>query len=462
MGVDARHPDYDDRADEWKKLRDVARGPQAVKNENEVYLPKPSGFTAQADQGAKAYSAYRERAQFADVFSYTHRGMVGLIHKKEAQITLPDSMMPLWEGITKDGLTIEALHRYITSELLTVGRVALLVDAPKEGAPVLGLGLPWIACYTAEALINWSDERDFFVLNETGMRRDPEDEFKWVEVKQYRVLRMDPVTGVFTMQQYDDQNPGELITPTAAGAKTVPEIPFVVIGTTDLSTKPAEPPLLGVCEAALAMYRLDADYRYQLYMSGQETFCISGIDSDSLPTVIGAGVVLALPIDAKAEYVGPKGTGIEAHRLAIGDERTNAAAQATKVMDGAKGGAESGDALRIRMAAQQATLTTIALASAAGLEKALRFLAARMGANAEEVIVKPNLEFVDSILTPDQVLNLVKSWQGGAFSFTTLYENLQRGGVASEERTVEEEQALIETEAPMLPQSDETDTGVDE
>lgn len=76
-------------------------------------------------------------------------------------------MQPLWEKATKDGLPLEALHRRITAELLTTGRYALLADAATEGSD-----LPWLAGYTAEALINWADDRSMFVLDESGLRRE--------------------------------------------------------------------------------------------------------------------------------------------------------------------------------------------------------------------------------------------------------------------------------------------------
>jgi hypothetical protein len=59
-----------------------------------------------------------------------------------------------------------------------------------------------------------------------------------------------------------------------------------------------EVPLIGVAQAALAGYRLDADYRHQLYMSGQETFvitaqrlalCNSGDTAGGRDRVVGYG-----------------------------------------------------------------------------------------------------------------------------------------------------------------------------
>ncbi|HEV7253868.1 MAG TPA: DUF4055 domain-containing protein [Mesorhizobium sp.] len=437
--VSDKHPDWTDRAAEWAMLRHAARGEQDVKGQGDKYLPMPSGFRAQLDSGAAMYRAYQTRAQFPDLLAPTVRGMVGVIHRTEAQIDMPDAMEGLWERATRDGLPLEALHRRITGELLLTGRYGLLADAAAEGSD-----LPFLAGYTAECVINWADERDFFVLDESGLERD---DFEWKAVKRHRVLRL--TEGRYEVETYDNEAKNEAgAQPTARGGGTLDAIPFVVIGSRDLSVSVDEPPLIGVARAALAIYRLDADYRHQLYMTGQETLFVFGGDA---PSAVGAGVVVSIKPEgdgkqADAKYVGPAGTGIAAHRTAILDERQNAAAAGARLFDAEKKTAESGDALRIRYAAQTATLVSIAQASAQGLEKGLRHVAVMMGLDPASVVVKPNLSFVDATLSPEEANKLVALWQNNAISYQTLYENLQRGEVASAERDHEAELALMDKE----------------
>ena len=440
--VSNKHPDYIDRFDEWKEMRDAARGERAVKAEGELYLPMPDGFSLNP-RSAAMYSAYQTRAQFSEILAPTIRGMVGVIHRTEAQIDMPAAMQGLWERATGDGLPLEALHRRITGELLLTGRYGLLAEASSKGSD-----LPWLAGYSAEALINWSEGRDFYVLDESGLIRD---EFQWREQKRYRVLRLDG--GRYIVSTYTgEEKDSEEIQPTARGGAVMTEIPFVVMGPRDLSVAPSEPPLIGVARAALAMYRLDADYRHQLYMSGQETLVVV---NGPAPAAIGAGVVLTLESGADergvertpdAFYIGPEGTGIEAHRTAIQDERDNAASAGARLFDAEKKSAESGDALRIRYAAQTATLTSIAQASAQGLEKALRHIAVMIGVDPNTVVVRPNLSFIDATLSPTDAAALMALWQGGSISYQTFYEQLQKGEIASAERDHEAELKLIDAE----------------
>jgi hypothetical protein len=51
-------------------------------------------------------------------------------------------------------------------------------------------------------------------------------------------------------------------------------------------------------------------------------------------------------------------------------------------------------------------------------------------------------------MSPQEALQLVQVWQSGAISYETLYENLQRGRIASAERTADEEQQQVDSESP--------------
>jgi hypothetical protein len=442
--VSTKHPDYTDRLGEWQMMRDTLRGEQAVKTRGTHYLPMPSGFQAQSDDGVSMFNAYMARAKFPEIVEPTIMGMVGIIHRTETDVELPASMEDIWERATKDGLPLESLHRRITMELLTTGRYALLPDADTDGSDI-----PYLNGYGAETLINWDEKRTFYVLDESDLERF---EFEWRKSERWRVLEMQ--NGVYVQRVYDRSGPmGEQIIPTGRGGKAVEfeECPLVVIGPRDLAVRPEAPPLRGVARAALAQYRLDADYRHQLFMSGQETFVTIGLDEDDAPEYLGSGVQINLPADADAKYVGPNGVGIEAHRTAIADEREAAVAHGARMFDSSESSQESGDAKRMRYAAQTATLATISMASSAGLEKALRYAAMMMGEDPTKIVVTPNLKFVDTKLAPQELKTLIDGWMAGAYSYETLYENLQKGEIASPERTHEEEKELVDAEMPDEP-----------
>lgn len=437
MPIDTRHPHYSDFADQWQMMRDTIAGSQAVKDRGEVYLPMPSGFRAQDDKGVAMYRAYGTRAQFPELLTPAIGGMVGIIHQSEFQIALPASLEPLWEKATADGMSLEAFHRRLTRELLSTGRYGLLAEAPEAG------GMPYLAGYTAESIINWSPNRDMFVLDESGPVRDG---FEWKDQKKFRALLLEE--GRYVQRVEVEGADATDVEPQGLGARRLTEIPFVVVSARDVTVEPEHPPLIGSARRYLAAYRLDADYRHQLYMSGQETLVI--INGDA-PDAVGAGVVLVMSGDENrkpdAKYVGPAGTGIEAHKIAIENDLQAAAEAGARLFDTHERSQESGEARKLRFGAETANLNSIAQASAAGLEKALRYCARMIGANESEVIVKPPQNLLASPMSAQDVSAIVAAWKDGAISYTTLYEVLQRGQIASVERDSEEELALLDDEA---------------
>src|SRR5690606_35231845 len=89
---------------------------------------------------------------------------------------------PLRERATRDGLTLDSLHRRIATELMLTGRYGVLPGLSAAGDP-------YLAGYVTEAVTNWDtdDEQrpNFVMLNESGLVRDPATG-KWDQVDQYR------------------------------------------------------------------------------------------------------------------------------------------------------------------------------------------------------------------------------------------------------------------------------------
>lgn len=395
-----------------------------------TYLPIPGGFIAQWGNGGKQmWRSYMERAQFPSIVAPAINSMVGIIHKSEWRIEMPPAMEFLWENATEDGQSLEAFSRKISRELLLMGRYIIGADRPAEG------GEPYLVGQKAEAVINW--DRAFYLVDESGYVRTG---FEWEEDIKYRVHQLDE-SGRYYQQLIDEREEplGDPIYPEMGNLEGVP---MVVVGARDVAQTVEQPPLVGAANAALALYRLDADYRHQLYMSGQETLVI---DNGETPEAVGPAVVLELKSTndspAKAYYVSPTCSGIAAHQKAIQDEWENAARAGAKLFD--SGAAqESGEARRMRQNAESATLQTIANSGAAALEMALKKVALMLRLNPDQVTVEPPRKLLDAPMSASDVLQMVQAWREGGFSYQTLYENLQRGQIASDERDVDDELAL--------------------
>lgn len=432
-GVKTLHPSVTKiRRAEWELMRDCMDGEGAVKERRSKYLPAPSGFGDDA-KGVALYDAYLGRAQFPEFLAPSVAAMIGIIHAQEPQIEMPTAMDYMWENADGEGLPLEAFARRITRELLVIGSYGVLTDAPRDG------GDPYLAGYRRDRVLNW--DNDWWVLDETTMRRNG---FAWEQLERYLVLQMEGLA--FSPMLLD--NAGNLVEELvirSRGGAVLPRIPFVMGSAMDLSPRAEAPPLIGVARAALAFYQLSADYRHQLFMSGQET--LVAINGDA-PDVVGAGAVHTMfgsdTMTPDLKYVSPSCVGIEAHDAAMTRQREAAVQAGARLFEQTAQGAESGEAKRLRYASETATLTSIAQNSALILERALKNAAMIMGLPEDGIVVTPPADLMDHTMTPQDFAALFGVYERGGMSWDTYFANGQRGGIFSTETTPEEEQQKLD------------------
>ena len=442
-----RHPDLTpDRQAEWDLCQRAYEGESSIKAEAEEYLPMPSGYAALPDRGREAYRAYQGRAQFPDIMAPSVGAMVGIVHGTEIQIEMPAALEYLHEDADGQGLTLVDLHRRITRGLLVTGRMGLLADAPETG------GDPFLALYAGRTIINW--DRDFFVLDETGYRREG---FHWRLVEQYRVLQM--VDGAYVQTLYRGNEVIDL-TPVGQGQRRLDRVPFSVATAKDMGPKIETPPLIGVARAALAMYQLSADYRHQLFMSGQETLvALNG----PAPEVVGAGVVHEMLGDGEKQpdlkYVSPTCSGIDAHDRAIERNRDAAAQAGARLFDQGERAQESGEARALRYRSETANLQSVAQMSCGLLEKGLRNIALMKGLPEDQVTVNAPEDLLAGAMSATDAAALWQVCKDGGMSYETYYTLLQKGGLASPERAADDEYRLIERDQFGDDSGDAAETG---
>jgi hypothetical protein len=213
----------------------------------------------------------------------------------------------------------------------------------------------------------------------------------------------------------------------------------------DLSPKVEAPPLIGVANAMRSIYQLSADYRHQLYMSGQET--LVAIDGPA-PTMVGAGAVHemrgAVGQTPDLKYVSPSCSGIEAHRAAMAEQREAAVMAGARLFEQTAQGAESGEAKKLRYASETATLVSIAQSSCMLLERSLRNVAMIMGIPEEGITVNAPTDLMDRTMSPQDFAALFGVYKEGGMSWDSFFAAGQTGGIFSSETTAEDEARLLD------------------
>ena len=495
MAIDSKHPLYSERTQDWQQLRDVYAGERKVKERGVIYLPATSGmiddgFETAESRGSKAYEAYRMRAVFPELFEDAVKSMLGAMHHKPPIIDLPDGMEDIREQATLQGESLQMLLQRINEAQIVTGRIGLMADLPQAmeiiggdrvAQPVQGderRDLPYIATYEAETIINWDAGTRFglgkrflnlVVLDESGYVRI--DNFEWTTERSYRVLTYGDVLdnegqttnlpyrqGVFTGNnaRFSETAMNE---PNIMG-QTLDEIPFVFINSSDVVPEPDKPPLLGLSNLILSIYRGEADYRQHLFTQGQDTLVLIGQGKDDEnPVRTGAGAVIYVQnAEGDAKYIGVDSQGLQEQREALENQYRRAEKKAGSLLDDVSRQRESGDALEIRVAARTATLTEIVLAGAKGLQNILRIIARWRGQDPEAVIVTPNLDFIDDTISAQEVVQFTSAKnQGAPLSMESIHKYYQDRGLT--EMSFEDEMARIMEERPLLEDGSTNDDG---
>jgi len=468
MAVNATHPAYDKLKPDWRQMVDTHAGERAIKEAGQVYLSATSGMHADGmatnQPGLRAYISYKMRARFPDAVDTAVRALIGIMHTKPPTIDLPSVMEPLLERATNLGESLEVLLQRINMAQLITGRIGLLLDVP-TGQDVGTL--PYISTYEARTILNWDDglstdhlafrSLNLVVLDETGVERDKD--FNWTSKDKFRVLVLGDATdnegtaqsvpyrvGVFTGDNatFDED---KLITP-SLGGRTLDFLPFTFINAADVVANPDAPPLLGLSALVLGVYRGEADYRQALFMQGQDTLVVSGISDDDASFRTGAGATIILPVEGDAKFIGVNSSGISEMRQAIENDKAEASQRSGDMVDSTARAKESGDALRIRVGARTATLNQVAMAGAFGLQTCLRQMAMWVGADPEQVVVKPNMDFVNDVLGGEELVKLATAKSMGApLSNRSIHHQMQEKGLT--QMTLDEELSAIEEEEPL-------------
>jgi hypothetical protein len=436
MPVESKHPSYSAHILDWQVCRDVYDGESAVKarDNGRRYLPATmgqimDGADAGANtNGAKAYCAYRDRATLDGFYEDAIDLFLGMLwHRGPQKIELGPLLEPLYgdnKPVTQDGENLLELLRAIQVQLLVTGRCGLMGDMP-EGISVEA-PKPYIELYVTERVINWDDgdrsttprQLRLVVLDESGPVLGTSLEWEATKNK-YRVLKLGNPTVPNSAGKYffakdleaGGFDPSKLEDASVRG-KALEELPFVFVNTKTTTPAIQGPPYLSLARRVLALYRMDADYRQQLHMQGQDTLLTIGATDDEVKAVgAGAWINIANP-DGDGKFIGLSGKGLDETRQAIENDRALAAKKAGELLADSSKQRESGEALELRTGRKGVSLSDIADQAAEGLTKILRILARWLGASeaeSQEIIIEPNREFGTPMLDPSKLESLMKS-----------------------------------------------------
>lgn len=474
MGVKFQRQEYTDMVDRWKRCEDVAAGQDTIHASGTKYLPKL------ADQTNEDYDAYKNRTPFYNATWRTIVGLQGMLFRKPPTVQVPPKVEPMLQNITLDGTPLHIFALELSEECLKLGRVGVFVDFPEVDVvhataadAKAGNYRPLLKMYKAGTIINWKTKTvnnatvlSMVVLTECAAI--PVDEFEDKEQTQYRVLDLidiiDPVTGVvksvyrvrvFIVKEDAGKEVDALISTTypMIDGEVLDYIPFQFIGVDDVDSEIDEPPLIDLVDMNLMHYRVSADYEHGCHFTGLPTPVISGYTPEAKGEkfYIGSMTAWVFPnANATATYLEFKGDGLNALEKNLARKEGQMAILGARMLEVSRGsGVESADTAAIHRGGEQSMLSSVAQAISIGVEKALTVFCKFAGADPT-VKFSLNRDFFPVPMDSLTITALIAGWQNQAYSYQTLFDNLQRGEVISLDVTAQSEQAAIKANPPPL------------
>lgn len=475
MKVNTKHSEYLAHESRWKRLRDVLSGTDAVKDGGSLYLPKPEG------RSEEDYAKYVQRATFLPAASKTREAMVGVIFRKAPTYNIPAAITYLLEDADGMGTPLIDLAKLAGHEVAGQGRVGLLVDYPEmEGVASVrderaSGAAAKISLYHAESIYNWAYTKvgaeyrlSMLVLREE-IQEDTNDPFVKKAVEQFRHIEL--VNGAVVVKLWrkseqadtNDWVVHKTLSPRLPGGAPLEEIPFVFIGAVDLTASVDKSPLQDIVDVNIAHYRNSADYEDGLFMLGQPTPYITGLEDDWIEKhkgqlMLGSRAAWLLPKESTAgllEMTNNMGALKEAMEA---KERQMASLGAQLFQQREGEGVESGTAIRLRQTGEASVLSSLGGNLSRGLMQALGWCAVWMGSkDSQKVEFRTNGEFFSVRLDAASLDALIRTWQAGGITKLTLIENLIAGEIVADGTDVEDYAAELEEEAPTLPGPDDDD-----
>jgi hypothetical protein len=465
MTVSVHRKEYTDGLDDVTKNRDAVKGERAIKDKRTDYLPPlPSmcctyrqtengsqviqGSTI-TGEGLASYNKYLSLAYFYGASGRTVDGLTGLIFSKQPEMEIDPRVEYLIDNVDGKGNSLRKQSQKACEEAFITPKSGLLVDYPNVSQPVSVADAersnlrPKILHYNYESIVNWhydvvDNQQKLTLVVLAEQRETLVDRFKIEYETVYRVLEI--IEGNYYQsvinESGEDVEPQELV---LVNGSPVNEIPFFLIevGSQDKSI------INDLVDANLYHYRTFADYGGKLHYSSFVIYYETGAIDGDQNMVIGNGVKWSnQSTDATFGVLQPDGNA-DSHMMALKDMENRMAALGAEMLKPRGSAAESAEAKSLDQVAQNSTVSSVAINVSEAYEKALDFALRWMGGEGENVY-HLSTDYNPKGLAGNDLTALVNALQLGAISYETFYENLQRGGVANPERTIEDEQAQIQ------------------
>ncbi len=438
---------HSEAAKVWRKTRALMGGTRAMREAGQTFLPQ---FDGESD---KAYTARLDRSVLTNYYRRAVRNVVSKVFADELLLedgTYGEQIGQWVEDVDLQGNHLSVFARAVFQDAVEAGVSFVLVDHPPglEGATLADereAGLrPYMVHIPAERVIGWRVERVGGTVALTQVRilesvDEPDGDFNVSEIEQIRVIEPD------WWRVYRKVNDSGDWAIHEQGPLSLGSVPLFAFYTHQTGEMVGEPPFEDLADLNITHWQSASDQRNILSFARVPMLSATGIEEDSEIVFAPNTVLQSSNENAKFGFVEHSGGAIQAGAAdLVALEEAMAVLSLEPILSKAPGD-QTATERAINEASSNSQLVAWALGLKDTLENALLAMAQFRGL-PDEPVVKPNLQFEEAVGGDADIQRLLELRVAGEISRQTLYTELTRRGLLSDEFDADTEAELLMAE----------------
>ena len=362
MTIDDKHEQYLEYLDQWQMCRDFVKGAWALRKHElgvggteSAYIEKLSPKQTQSE-----YRQYIKRALYDNVVRRMKNSLLGLVFAKEPEYDVNPEYLETDIDLMETPL-VEFAEK-IVNQVLTLGRVGVLVDRPAASLDTSILEAeaqnirPYAIMYDAEQITNWGMSR---ISNRWQVSLvvlvDGKDKRRelYLDAQGFYHVR------IWVKKEKDWMAESDTV-PAMNGAP-MREIPFYFYGVYSGTPEVCDSPILDIVEIAASRWRSSADLEHARFSCSLPTAYFLGFSDQEVQGLSLGGLngIVAASTDAKVGFLEYQGQGTEPLERAMQQKADMMAKHGVDLLQD-KADAEAAETVKMRISVQTATLADMA------------------------------------------------------------------------------------------------------